>query len=113
MTCEVLCLSQALAEDPSPGSEQLLWVDDRELVTHPGVNASPVGTPADRHSQRDATGPIVDRVVSAEQDPIVGREPVVVESVAEIGHALCFGPTQRCSKVRRQRFGEQDVVVNR
>jgi hypothetical protein len=51
-----------------------------ELLSQCGVCSEPLillGT--------DTVAEVVDDVVSAPQDPVVGRKPVVVELIAEIG----------------------------
>ena len=49
----------------------------------------------------DRVAGVVDRVVAAPQDPVVGRLPEVVELVARVGHALAAGPADRVAAGRR------------
>ena len=55
----------------------------------------------------DAVARVVDRVVAAPQDPVVGRQPEVVELVARVRHALAPRPADRRPLVRRQRLGHR------
>jgi hypothetical protein len=55
---------------------------------------------------------VVDRVVAAEQDPVVGAQTVVVELVRAVGEALAVLPADRVVLLRRQRLGHQRVVVD-
>ncbi len=56
--------------------------------------------------------PVVDGVVAAPQDPVVGREPVVVELVGDVGQALAVGPADAGQLGRGERLGDQAVVVH-
>ena len=54
-----------------------------------------------------------DRVVAAEEDPVVRREPVVVELVGGVVHPLPVPPADRGLLLRRQRLRHDRVVVDR
>ena len=60
----------------------------------------------------DLTAEVVDRVVAAPQDPVVGREAEVVELVVRVRQALATGPADRAALVGRQRLRDEDVVVD-
>ena len=61
----------------------------------------------------DPVAGVVDRVVAAPQDPVVGRAPEVVELVAGVGHPLAAAPADRSPRCAgRQRLGHQRVVVD-
>ena len=61
----------------------------------------------------DPVAEVVDDVVSAPQDPVIGREPVIVKLIAEIGQALPALPADGVLLLRREGFGDQDIVVDR
>ena len=61
----------------------------------------------------DAVAPVVDRVVAAVEDAVVGRQPEVVELVAAVGQPLAVGPAERGELRRRERLGHEHVVVDR
>ena len=61
----------------------------------------------------DPAAEVVDRVVAAPQDPVVGGEPEVVELVVPVAQALAPLPADRRALVGRQRIGHEDVVVDR
>ena len=68
--------------------------------------------------RRSSSGPtrlpeVVDRVVAAPQDPVVGREPEVVELVVRVRQALAARPADRRALLRGQRLGHEHVVVDR
>ena len=52
----------------------------------------------------------VDRVVTAPEDPVVGRQPVVVELVAHVADALAVRPADRRALLGAERLGDQHVV---
>ena len=60
----------------------------------------------------DPAAAMVDRVVPAPQDPVVGREPEVVELVVRVGQSLPPLPPDRRALSRRQRLGHERVVVD-
>src|SRR5699024_1801466 len=55
---------------------------------------------------------VVDGVPAAEEDPVVGGQPVVVEPVRAVADALPTLPANRFHLLGRQRFGHQRVVVD-
>ena len=59
-----------------------------------------------------AVAEVVDGVVAAPEDPVIGRAPVIVELIASIGHALGFGPADFGELARGQRLGDEHVVVD-
>src|SRR2546429_81970 len=66
-----------------------------------------LGQPGERGRVRvargaDAAAVVVDRVVAAPQDPVVGGQPVVVELVASVGQALPVPPSAARPLGRRQ-----------
>ena len=61
----------------------------------------------------DPAAEVVDRVVAAPEDPVVRRQPVVVELVAAVVDALPVPPADRGQLLGRQRLGHQRVVVDR
>ena len=61
----------------------------------------------------DAAAEVVDRVVAAPEDPVVVGLAVVVELVGEVGEALAPAPADRVALRRRQRLGDEHVVVDR
>ena len=56
---------------------------------------------------------VVHRVVAAEQDAAVGAEPVVVELVGQVAHALAVAPAELGQPVVAERLGHEHVVVHR
>ncbi len=60
-----------------------------------------------------AVRPVVDGLVAAPQDAVVGGQPVVVEAVARVGHALAPVPADRRPPDRIERLAHEDVVVDR
>ena len=62
---------------------------------------------------RHLAAEVVDGVVATPQDPVVLREPVVVELVGHVGEALSAHPTDRRPLVRRQGLRRERVVVDR
>jgi hypothetical protein len=61
----------------------------------------------------DVPAVVVDRVVAAPQDPVVRGHPVVVELVGQVADPLPVPPADAAELARRQRLGDQDVVVHR
>ena len=61
----------------------------------------------------DLAAEVIDGVVAAPQDPVVRGEAVVVELVAQISQALPVAPADRPSLLRRERLGDQHVVIDR
>ena len=61
----------------------------------------------------DPVAEVVDDVVAAPQDPVVGRQPVIVELIAEISQALPALPADGVLLLRREGFGDQDIVIDR
>ena len=61
----------------------------------------------------DAVAGVVDGVVAAPQDPVVGGQPEVVELVAGVRHAVPVAPPDRRALLGVERLGHQDVVVDR
>ena len=57
---------------------------------------------------RDLAAEVVDRVVAAPQDPVVGGEPVVVELVAAVAEALAV----RASRSTSSCSGESGSVIS-
>src|SRR4029453_19027841 len=95
---------------PSVSETQSLELRERgeELLGQCGVCGQPLillGT--------DPVAEVVYDVVSAPQDPVVGRKPVVVELIAEISQALPALPADGVLLLRREGFGDQDIVVDR
>src|SRR3990170_2576961 len=60
----------------------------------------------------DTAAEVVRRVEAAPQDPVVGRQPEVVEAVRGIGQPFAPGPSDRGALLGRERFGHEDVVVH-
>ena len=60
-----------------------------------------------------AAAVVVDRVVAAEQDPVVAAQPEVVELVREVADALPVAPADVVELVVRERLGHEHVVVDR
>ena len=61
----------------------------------------------------DVATEVVDRVVAAPQDPVVGGHPVVVELVGHVVEALSTRPADGGELVGAERLGHQHVVVDR
>ena len=53
-----------------------------------------------RRTRADPATGVVDRVVAAPQDPVVGGQPEVVELVAGVRHPLAARPADRCALLR-------------
>ena len=61
----------------------------------------------------DRAAVAVDGVIAAEEDPVVGGQPVVVELVAAVADALAVAPADRLALRRAERLADQHVVVDR
>ena len=60
----------------------------------------------------DAAAEVVDRVVPAEQDAVVARQPVVVELVGHVSDPLPARPADGGELRIRQRLGHEHIVVH-
>lgn len=67
----------------------------------------------DVSSPAEAVAVVPDGIVATEQDPVVGRQTVVVELVPRVGETFATVPGQRRALRRRERLGREDVVVDR
>ena len=56
---------------------------------------------------------VVGGVVAAPQNPIIGRQPVVVEHVRHIPQTLTLNPAHGGHLLSRERLGHQHMVVDR
>ena len=64
-------------------------------------------------ARADAAPEVVDRVVAAEQNPVVGSQSVVVELVGAVADPLSVLPSDARQSVVVERLGRERVVVDR
>ena len=60
-----------------------------------------------------AIAKVIDGVVAAPEDPVIGCPAVIVELIAGISHALGLSPADGAELSSRERFGDEHMVVDR
>src|SRR5438552_10901356 len=102
--------AQRGADRPAPGVRELQVAQGGKVPDEAGpqLGVMPLGMIATRV---DAVAAIISRLARAEEDSVVGGQPVVLEEGAGVADALAAPPADRRALLRRERIADQDVVV--